>query len=75
MSNPIKKSGLVFYDLTNPLAHGVPQWPSSANLNIRTMKFHANDGVLVRQYEGIFHRTTHMDAEIGSVPLMRHGEI
>ena len=56
-------NGLVYYDLSHPLAHGVPQWPSSANLNIRTLKFHAKDGVMVQQYEGILHRTTHMDAE------------
>src|ERR1700677_4235036 len=46
-------NGLVYYDLSHPLAHGVPQWPSSANLNIRTLKFHAKDGVMVQQYEVI----------------------
>jgi kynurenine formamidase len=56
-------NGRVYYDRSHPLAHGVPQWPSSANLNIRTLKFHAKDGVMVQQYEGILHRTTHMDAE------------
>lgn len=57
-------SGLVYYDLTNPIHHGAPQWPSSANLNIRTLKFHAKDGMLVQQYEGIMHRSTHMDTQI-----------
>ena len=57
-------SGLVYYDLTNPIHHGAPQWPSSPNLNIRTLKYHAKDGMLVQQYEGIMHRSTHMDAQI-----------
>ena len=62
---PIKSdNGLIYYDLTNPIHHGAPQWPSSANLNIRTLKFHALDGMLVQQYEGIMHRSTHMDAQI-----------
>ncbi len=65
MSGSIRgANGLVYYDLSNPIGHGVPQWPSSANLNIRTLKFHAKDGMLVQQYEGIMHRSTHMDAEI-----------
>ena len=57
-------SGLVYYDLSNPIHHGAPQWPSSPNLNIRTLKYHAKDGMLVQQYEGIMHRSTHMDAQI-----------
>ena len=65
MSGTIRgANGLQYYDLSNPLAHGVPQWPSSPNLNVRTIKFHAKDGLLVQQYEGIMHRSTHMDAEI-----------
>lgn len=64
MSGPVQgANGLVYYDLSNPIGHGVPQWPSSANLNVRTLKFHAKDGMLVQQYEGIMHRSTHMDAE------------
>ena len=57
-------SGLIYFDLSNPIHHGAPQWPSSPNLNIRTLKYHAKDGVLVQQYEGIMHRSTHMDAQI-----------
>lgn len=57
-------SGLIFYDLSNPWGHGIPEWPSSANLNIRTLKFHAKDGMLVKQFEGIMHRSTHMDSPI-----------
>src|SRR3990172_6582010 len=33
-------------------------------LKIRTLEFHAKDGVLVQQFEGIIHRGTHMDAPI-----------
>ena len=62
---PVKRdNGLVYYDLSNGIYHGAPQWPSSANLNIRTLKYHAKDGMLVQQYEGIMHRSTHMDAQI-----------
>lgn len=57
-------NGLTYYDLSHPICHGAPQWPSSPNLNIRTLKFHAKDGMLVQQYEGIMHRSTHMDAQI-----------
>ena len=56
--------GLEFFDLTNRWGHGMPQWPSRANLNIRTVEFHAKDGVFTQQFEGIMHRGTHMDAPI-----------
>jgi kynurenine formamidase len=42
----------------------MPQWPSRANLNVRVLEFHAKDGLLVQQFEGIMHRGTHMDAPI-----------
>jgi len=62
---PIRSdNGLIYHDLSHPICHGAPQWPSSPNLNIRTLKFHAKDGILVQQYEGIMHRSTHMDAQI-----------
>jgi kynurenine formamidase len=65
----IKKSargagGLQFFDLSHPWGHGMPQWPSRANLNVRVLEFHAKDGLLVQQFEGIMHRGTHMDAPI-----------
>ena len=55
---------LQFYDLTHRWGHGMPQWPSRANLNVRVVEFHAKDGLLVQQFEGIMHRGTHMDAPI-----------
>jgi kynurenine formamidase len=65
----IKKSArsannLQFFDLSHPWGHGMPQWPSRANLNVRVVEFHAKDGLLVQQFEGIMHRGTHMDAPI-----------
>jgi len=30
-----------FYDLTHRWGHGMPQWPSRANLNVRVVEFHA----------------------------------
>jgi kynurenine formamidase len=65
----IKKSArgtdsLQFFDLSHPWGHGMPQWPSRANLNVRVLEFHAKDGLLVQQFEGIMHRGTHMDAPI-----------
>jgi kynurenine formamidase len=65
----IKKSSrgadsLQFFDLSHPWGHGMPQWPSRANLNVRVVEFHAKDGLLVQQFEGIMHRGTHMDAPI-----------
>ena len=56
--------GLEFYDLSHPWGHGMPQWPSRPNLNVRTVMMHSKDGVLVQQFEGIMHRGTHMDAPI-----------
>ena len=68
-SPAIKKSSrgagsLQFFDLSHPWGHGMPQWPSRANLNVRVVEFHAKDGLLVQQFEGIMHRGTHMDAPI-----------
>jgi kynurenine formamidase len=68
-SPAIKKSArgadsLQFFDLSHPWGHGMPQWPSRANLNVRVLEFHAKDGLLVQQFEGIMHRGTHMDAPI-----------
>jgi kynurenine formamidase len=60
-----KSSGRVeLIDLTHRWGHGMPQWPSRANLNVRVLEFHAKDGLLVQQFEGIMHRGTHMDAPI-----------
>ncbi len=58
------RSGLVFYSLSHRWTHGMPQWPSRPNMNIRVLQYHAKDGLLVQQYEGIMHRGTHMDAPI-----------
>jgi len=65
-TSKINKNGqdLEFYDLSHPWGHGMPQWPSRANLNVRVFEFHAKDGLLVQQFEGIMHRGTHMDAPI-----------
>ena len=52
------------FDLSHVWGHGMPQWPSRANLNVRVVEFHAKDGLLVQQFEGIMHRGTHMDAPI-----------
>ena len=57
-------NGLRYYDLSNPWGHGIPQWPSSSNLEFRTLKFLSKDGIYVQQMEGIMHRGTHMDAPI-----------
>src|SRR3989440_11473827 len=61
---PTSTKGIQYYDLTQRWGHGMPQWPSRANLNVRVLEFHAKDGLLVQQFEGIMHRGTHMDAPI-----------
>jgi kynurenine formamidase len=69
---PVKKSEkstnstseLELINLSTDWGHGMPQWPSRANLNVRVLEFHARDGLLVQQFEGIMHRGTHMDAPI-----------
>jgi len=55
---------LELINLSTDWGHGMPQWPSRANLNVRVLEFHARDGLLVQQFEGIMHRGTHMDAPI-----------
>jgi kynurenine formamidase len=57
-------SELELINLSTDWGHGMPQWPSRANLNVRVLEFHARDGLLVQQFEGIMHRGTHMDAPI-----------
>jgi kynurenine formamidase len=57
-------SDLELINLSTDWGHGMPQWPSRANLNVRVLEFHARDGLLVQQFEGIMHRGTHMDAPI-----------
>jgi kynurenine formamidase len=61
---PSRTDDLTFIELTHRWGHGMPQWPSRANLNVRVVEFHAKDGLLVQQFEGIMHRGTHMDAPI-----------
>jgi len=57
-------SDLELINLSTDWGHGMPQWPSRANLNVRVVEFHARDGLLVQQFEGIMHSGTHMDAPI-----------
>src|SRR4029077_18273145 len=56
--------GVHLFNRSHDWGHGMPQWPSRANLNVRVVEFHAKDGLLVQQFEGIMHRGTHMDAPI-----------
>jgi kynurenine formamidase len=56
--------GLEFFNLSTEWKHGMPQWPSKANMNIKVREFHAKDGLQTLEYEGIMHRGTHMDAPI-----------
>jgi kynurenine formamidase len=57
-------NGLTYYDLTNHYGHGVPQWPSAANLRFKVTKFHSKDGIYVQEIDAIMHRSTHMDAQL-----------
>ncbi len=52
------------FDLSHPWGHGMPQWPSSAGVNINTVHWHAMNGQQVLEFDGIMHRGTHMDAPI-----------
>ena len=64
MAECVGANGLRYYDLSNIYGHGIPQWPSSSNLDVHTLKFHAKDGEFVQQVSAIMHRSTHMDAPI-----------
>jgi len=56
--------GLKFFNLSQRWGHGMPEWPSAASLNVRSLQFHAKDGVSVKEIEASMHRGTHMDAPI-----------
>lgn len=62
MSRPTPTDGLRFYDLSHPVEHGMPEWPSAPSLDFHVHQFHAKDGVYTMEYDGIMHRGTHMDA-------------
>jgi len=49
-------------DLTHTFKQFMPEWPSTANVDLDVGKFHARDGLWELIYEGIPHRGTHMDA-------------
>ena len=51
-------------DLTTAGATACRNGRRAPNLNVRVLEFHAKDGLLVQQFEGIMHRGTHMDAPI-----------
>src|SRR5512137_438368 len=55
---------LKIYDLTHTFTQFMPEWPSTASVDIDIDKFHAKDGVYQVQWEGIMHRCTHMDAPL-----------
>ena len=61
---PTSTDGLQFYSLSHRFGHGMPQWPSKANLNVIVHEFHAKDGILVQRLEGIMHQGTHMEEAI-----------
>ncbi|MCC6474935.1 MAG: cyclase family protein [Burkholderiales bacterium] len=63
-NQPTRTGALEFYNLSHRWAHGMPEWPSSAILNVKTVFFHAKEGVQVKEIETTMHRGTHMDAPI-----------
>ena len=63
-TKPASTSSLEFYNLSHRWGHGMPEWPSSAILNVRTVNFHAKEGVRVNEIETTMHRGTHMDAPV-----------
>jgi kynurenine formamidase len=66
-SRPVRHTstkGLKFFNLSARWGHGIPQWPSAPGINVLTLQFHALDGVYVTEFEGIMHRSTHMDAPL-----------
>src|SRR6204780_1313306 len=64
MANKNNTRGLKLYNLSARWGHGIPQWPSAPGINVLTLQFHALDGLYVTEFEGIMHRSTHMDAPL-----------
>lgn len=55
---------LRIYDLSHVFTQFSPEWPSHPGIDIDILKFHAKDGVYEVNWEGIMHRSTHMDAPL-----------
>jgi len=55
---------LKIYDLTHTYRQFMPEWPSTPNVDLDVLKFHARDGLWELNWSGIMHRCTHMDAPL-----------
>ena len=55
---------LQIYNLSHPYHQFMPEWPSTPSVNVTVKKFHAKDGLYEVNWEGIMHRSTHMDAPL-----------
>lgn len=55
---------LKIYNLSHPYHQFMPEWPSTPSVDVDVKKFHARDGIYEVTWEGIMHRSTHMDAPL-----------
>jgi kynurenine formamidase len=56
------RTGLQFFDLSNPWGHNAPLWPYFPDVKIDRFHYHAKSGVLSQQITTFMHCTTHTDA-------------
>lgn len=56
------RTGVQFYDLSNPFGHNAPLWPYFPDVKIERFHYHAKSGVLSQQITTFMHCTTHTDA-------------
>ena len=62
--------GLRFYNLSHPIGHNMPQWPSpmAPPLVVHKLYYHAMHDFYAVEYDGIMHRGTHMDTPMHVLP-------
>jgi kynurenine formamidase len=56
------RTGVQFFDLSNPFGHHAPLWPYFPDVKIERFHYHAKSGVLSQQITTFMHCTTHTDA-------------
>lgn len=63
------KTGLEFFDLSQPWGHGTPVWPGFPGVTIERGSFHALMGTLTQRFSTTMHASTHVNAPLHLVPM------
>jgi kynurenine formamidase len=66
------RTGVQFFDLSNPWGHNAPLWPYFPDVKIERFHYHAKSGVLSQQITTFMHCTTHTDAPVHVIEGARY---